>query len=148
MGRRLTIKQRNFIKNIGKGMENKDAAIVAGYSKNTASSIANHLMKQESIRKALENAGVTDEFIALGIKKTIKAGLGVKATADTSLRAMELAMRAKGQLEKEHEQGNTTNIYVTQLKQMNTQELQQELARSQEHLKELQDNVIDGEILS
>jgi len=121
----LTPKQALFIKNLSKGNNQSDAAILAGYSPKSAYSTASRMMRNDKIVRALDNVGLTDKRIAEGIKNNALAGEGVKATADTSLRSYELAARLKGYLATKEDQPNLsqTNIYIQQLKQMDTEAL-------------------------
>ncbi len=120
----LTIKEAKFIKNLAKGFSKTDSAKLAGYSDKSAGIIAYRLMRKEKIRLALDNMGLNDEALAVVLKKHIDDGLGVKATADTSLRATELVLRLKGVLDREEVEQQTT-ININELKILNTNELNQ-----------------------
>jgi phage terminase small subunit len=125
----LTPKQALFVKKLSRGHNQTESAILAGYSKNSASSQASRMLRNANILKTLDSVGLTDKRIAEGIKKNALAGEGVKATADTSIRAFELALRLRGYFDKENEPANLsqTNIYIKQLKQMSDQDLQERL---------------------
>ena len=129
----LTPKQALFIKNLSKGQTQTSAAILAGYSPKSAYSTSSRMMRNDKIVKALDRVGLTDKRIAEGIKNNAFAGEGVKATADTSIRAFELATRLKGYLGKDEETPNLslsqTSIYFQQLEQMSDEELRTELDR-------------------
>lgn len=125
----LTPKQALFVKGLSKGHTQTSAAILAGYSPKSAYSTSSRMMRNDKIVKALDRVGLTDKRIAEGIKNNAFAGEGVKATADTSIRAFELATRLKGYLGKDEETPNLfqTNIYFQQLNQMSDEELNAEL---------------------
>ena len=127
-GSTLTPQQARFAKNIVRGMGKGEAARAAGYSIATANVQASKLLKKVNIQRILDRAGLTDEALASGIKTNIESGMGIKATADTSLRGIELALRLKGHLDKEEkEDGNTTNVYVNNLRNLDMKELNLEL---------------------
>ena len=121
----LTFKEGKFIEGKAKGLINKDAAIYAGYAPLSASVSASKLMKKERILKALERAGLTDDALAQVIKVNMEAGTGIKATADTSLKAVELALKLKGHLQAD-EKGDT-NIQINDLRNLSDEELNRKL---------------------
>ena len=87
-------------------------------------------------------AGLTDRVIAKGIKTNIEAGMGVKATASDSLKGLALAAQLKGhgQIQKQPEKLQQTNVYINELKQMNDKDLANKvdaLASSVKGLKDL-----------
>lgn len=125
----LTPRQAVFVKNLSKGHTQKDSAILAGYSSNSADVTASRMLRNAKIVKALDSVGLTDKRIAQGIKKNAIAGEGVKANADTSIRSFELAARLKGYLTDKQEPTNLsqTNIYINELKQMSDSDLQSRL---------------------
>lgn len=129
MVNRLTPKQALFVKKLSTGHNQTESAILAGYSPNSAYSTASRMVRNANIVKALNKVGLTDKRIAEGIKANALAGEGIKATADTSVRAFELALRLRGYFDKEDESPrlSQTNIYIQQLKQMSDQELQARL---------------------
>ena len=126
----LTPKQSRFVKNLTSLRLNKqESTLKAGYSPNSASVIASQLLRKTSIIKALEQSGITDEFIAKNLKKHITDGVGIKPSADTSLRALDLATRLKGYQQNDKEATNLsqTNIYINQLRQLSSEELKSKL---------------------
>jgi phage terminase small subunit len=125
----MTLQQTRFVKNKVVGMNNTDAAIAAGYSLRTAPSQASRLLKNVNITKALQRAGLTDNVLANTIKTNIEAGVGVKATADTATKNVELALRLKGYLNDKPDTQNLTqnNVYINELKQLNDKDLSSRL---------------------
>ena len=125
----LTTKQDMFIKAKAKGMNNKDSAIMAGYAPLSASTQASRLMKKDKITNALDTVGLTDTAIARGIKTNIEAGMGIKATADTSLKGLALASKLKGHGVQENKPTSLsqTNVYIEEVKQLSDSELNAKL---------------------
>ena len=125
----LTTKQAMFIKAKAKGMNNKDSAIMAGYAPLSASTQASRLMKKDKITNALDTVGLTDTAIARGIKTNIEAGMGIKATADTSLKGLALASKLKGHGVQENKPTSLsqTNVYIEEVKQLSDSELNAKL---------------------
>jgi hypothetical protein len=140
MIRRLTPRQNSFVKNLTKGNNIEDSAILSGYSPKTAGSIGSQLLKNTKIIKALDKHGLSEDSIAKGIHINVKAGMGIKATADTSLRGLELASRLHGLLDKEDTSTNLsqTNIYINELKQLNSDELNTRLQQVMNDIKQLE----------
>jgi len=124
-GKRLNYREGKFIEGMSKGLNQKDSAIYAGYSPLSAGVTASKLMQKEKIIKELDKVGLTDEVLATTIKTNMEAGTGIKATADTSLKAVELALKLKGHLHEE--KGDTTNIQINDLRSLSDEELQHKL---------------------
>lgn len=123
---KLTIKQRAFIKNLSKGHNQTESAILAGYSRKSADVIGSKLASQENIIRALDQAKFDDKHIVEGLKRNFDEGIGVKATADTSVKVAELVLKLKGYLNKEQEgtTNNTQNIYINELNTMSDEQLE------------------------
>ncbi|MCK9370321.1 terminase small subunit [Candidatus Dojkabacteria bacterium] len=130
----LTIKERAFVRNLTNGRNITESAILAGYSNKTASSIGSQLLQKTKIIKELDDVGLSDKAIAKGLRVNFEEGLGVKATADTSLKATELILRLKGYLSKDTEATTTNNqtIYINELNNLSDNELQDRLNGLQE----------------
>ena len=130
MSQQLTPRQTSFVKNIAEGYKQRDAAILAGYERKSVDTQASRMLRNEKIIKALDELGLTDRYIAKNLKQHIDDGLGIKPTADTSLRALDLATKLKGYQQAEAKTDNTlnqTNIYVNELKVMDDTALQARL---------------------
>ena len=139
-GETLSPRHARFVDGLVKGLDKGKAAISAGYSPMSANSIASQLLRKVKIIKALERVGLTDISIAKGIKVNVEAGMGVKATADTSLRGLELASRLKGHLDKEEVTPTSltqTNIYIQELKNMSSSQLLDTIDSLTEEVKKL-----------
>ena len=136
--RSLTFKEGKFVVGMSKGLNQKDSAIYAGYAPLSASVSASKLMQKEKIIRELEKCGLTDAVLASTIKTNMEAGMGIKATADTSLKAVELALKLKGHLHEE--KGDTTNIQVNNLREMSDEDLIR-------RMNELQGKPLKGETI-
>jgi phage terminase small subunit len=123
---RLNFNEGKFIEGMAKGLNQKDSAIYAGYAPLSASTTAYRLMRKEKIIKELEKVGLTDAVLSDAIKVNMEAGMGIKATADTSLKAVELALKLKGHLQAE-EKGGDTNIQINDLRQMSDEDLRKRM---------------------
>ena len=135
----LVGKQAKFVRGLSKGLTKAESAKLAGYSEKNASSIGSKLAKNASIIQALDKIGLNDYAIANGIKTNVEAGMGVKATADTSLRGLELAARLRGHLEREKEATTTNNtLIIGELKQLSDDDLN-------DRLRGLQGLILQGE---
>lgn len=133
----ITDKENKFIKEKIKGHSNKDAAILAGYSRHSASKIGSNLMHNERIMKALEDAGLTDERIADVLNKAIDAGLGEKATNSDALKGIEMVAKLRGHLKQNTENNTQNNIFINELTQMSDEGLQERLRELTESVKAL-----------
>jgi phage terminase small subunit len=130
MSNGLTFQQTKFVRNLAtKNVTQEEAAILAGYSEKSANSISSQLIKNPKIVRALDKAGLTDDGLVETLKANIKAGSGIKATADTSLRGIELVYRLKGALDRPESPTSLsqTNIYVNELKTIDDNELSSKL---------------------
>ena len=116
----LNYQQNKFVEGLTKGLNMTDSARIAGYNPK----YAGRLLAKSRIQKALEKAGLTDNVLANTIKTNIESGVGVKATADTATKNVELALRLKGYLDKPETQNLTqNNVYINELKQLNDSDL-------------------------
>lgn len=129
MPQTLTTQQSKLIQKISSGYTVHDAAIKAGYSESSATSHVYQLLRNPKISEALDKVGLTDNGLARTLKQNIKAGNKIKATADTTMRGLELAFKLKGYLDRAPDQANLsqTNIYINELKTMDDDSLQQKL---------------------
>jgi len=119
-------------------MNKTNSAISAGYSPISASTIASQLLKKTKISDALDKVGLSDKAIAKGIKTNIEAGMGIKATADTSLKGLALASKLKGHGQpKQPTSLSQTNVYIEEMKNMNDKELNAKLDRLSDEVQDL-----------
>jgi|GEM_PF-3991384 len=74
---KLSFRERKFIKYLSQGMTQKDAAILAGYSRKSADSLASQTLKNPKVQRAfaqiLESHGVTDEKLSSTIAEGLEA---------------------------------------------------------------------------
>ena len=75
--RKLSLRERKFIKYLSQGHTQKDAALKAGYSAKHIESFASHKIKETQVAKAftqiLIDQGVTDEKLGIIISQGIEA---------------------------------------------------------------------------
>ena len=129
----LTIKQRAFVSNISKGFNQSQSARLAGYSRTNADVMGSRLIRDTKIIQALDKIGVNDDMLATSIKANIVEGTGVKATADTATKNIELVLKLKGYLSKEEAPTiNNNTMYIQELNNLSDNELQQRLNGLQE----------------
>lgn len=94
--KKLTIKQKKFIKETIKGRNGTAAAIAAGYSEKTARFIASENLTKPNIVAKIEKVmsaeadklGITAEYILSGLKKW--ADTDNEKLASTSVKSLEL----------------------------------------------------------
>lgn len=96
-------------------------------------------MKNERIIQALEQAGLSDRVIAQGLKQHIEDGMGIKPTADTSLRALDLVTRLKGYQERSEPNNLTQNNVNIELRGLSEEELEARLNSLTGAVTELQE---------
>ena len=134
-GERLTPKNAKLIKALAKGNNITEASKIAGYNRDYVST----LLKKPKMLRQLEKVGLTDLVLAKTVKKHIEDGLGVKATAQTSLHATELALRLKGygQTQQKPQNVSQTNILVEEYNAMTDTALNAKLEAIQKEIKAL-----------
>lgn len=95
----LTLKQRIFIKNYLKNGNATEAAVVAYKVKNrnVAGVIASENLRKPNIVNAiirsLDKCGLSDNYLAIGLRQIIESGTGIKANAETTTKGIELAFK-------------------------------------------------------
>jgi len=144
MSKKLNPQQRKVVKALGKGLTMPEAMRIAKYSEssinNYSSKLYQKLVDKGALAQVFDEVGLDDQSIAEGIKTNIEAGMGVKATADTSLRGLELASKLKGHLTQEKEDTSTTNIYIKELKMLTNEQLVDKLKSIQGEVIELKED--------
>ena len=127
----LNPKQKKFVANYVSGKTVKDSAIIAGYKTKTPSVTGNRLLKMDSIRQAIDNSGISDQYLSDEIKDSIEVGKGIQASETTRLKAIELILKLKGYLDsnidKDSNIDSTTNIYIKELKLLSDTELKDKI---------------------
>lgn len=97
----LTPKEKVFVQEFAKSGNASKAAQIA-YPNQKKENITKYVacrLKKPRIRKAikqiLEDTGITDKYIADKLKQHIDDGMGVKPTAQTSMKALEVAVKLR-----------------------------------------------------
>jgi hypothetical protein len=131
----LNTKEAKFTRNIIAGMNKSESAKMAGYAPRSAGVSASRLLRKDKIIRALDRAGLSDMAIATMLKTHATNGMGIKATSDTSLKAIQLAMTARGHLDNSDKDSNNNtinNTYINELKVMSINELELKLQQLQQ----------------
>ena len=133
----LTPQNKQVLNELQKGKNMPQAMKKAGYSESSIKSYGNQLIKKFKMLKVLDKAGLDEDMISTSLRIAMTSGLGVKATNSDSIKALQLAYMLRGDLDKEKEDtGNTTNIYIKELKTMSNDQLL-------DKLKAIEGEVID-----
>ena len=135
--RALTPKQAKLVKGISKGLTKKDAAKLAGYSDSVANSLGKNIFGNKKIERVMDQMGLTDKAIVKGLKTNFQEGIGVKATADTSIKVADLVFRLKGYLDNKPDTVNNTQVNIGTLNSMSDKELKQRLSDLQADIDNL-----------
>mgnify|MGYP001612564995 CR=1 FL=1 len=127
----LTLKEQGFVTDLIKLKNGTDAA-ENNYnvkSRANARSMAVELRKkpriQQAIQLEMEKQGLTPDVVVNALKENIIQGIGVKATAESTNRGIELWGKFTGAFDKEDVQES----YKVTLSRLNSKELQEELER-------------------
>jgi DNA-binding CsgD family transcriptional regulator len=124
----LTFQNRRVLTELKKGNSMPEAMRKAGYSDSSVKSYGNQLLKKFKMMKVLDKAGLDENTISDSLRVAMTSGLGVKATNSDSIKALQLIYQLRGDLDKEKEDtGNTTNIYIKELKTMSDEQLLEKL---------------------
>ena len=126
----LNPKQRKFIKEYIKTGNATQSVVRAGYkSKNpevSASQLLRNANVQDEIKNVLDKAGLTDEYLANGLKEAIEKGLSSeRRTLSDGIRSIELVARLKDKFPAERKQIETKSLHLS-LKGKSIEELQEE----------------------
>ena len=134
MSDKLNKKNVRLIKAMEKGNNITDASKIVGYNRDYATT----LLKQPKMIKALNKAGLTDEYIADGLKENITAGMGKDAKASDSLRGLEIATKLKGYTDSTPTTPTTqTNVFINELNTMQDVDLLAKVDTLTEELQEI-----------
>ena len=104
----------------------REAMRAVGYSQNYINQESHLFLRRENVRKAMEKAGLTDNYLSKSIKRIIKEGnktIYNKVTPEVLTKNIELAFRLSGGLDKEDNTNNNTNIYIKEIKNLNDNDL-------------------------
>lgn len=119
-----------FVKEYTKSGNITQSAIKAGYSPKTAHVQGSRLLKkdiiQDEIKSVLDKAGLTDEYIAEGLKVAVEKGLSSERhTLSDGLRGIEMIAKLKDKFPAERKQIETKSLHLS-LKGKSIEELEQE----------------------
>lgn len=118
---KLTIKQRKYIRNRVLGLNQKDSAVLAGYSPgtNVTAVVENKPLVAKTLKEAMEKVGLTSDYMAGFLKR----GLRVKRSNfttdkkipdhDVRQRYAHLILRARGDIDGGN--ANTVNLGIIQV---------------------------------
>lgn len=127
---KLNPRQRKFVKEYTKTSNATESAKKAGYSPKTAYSIGSELLKkpeiQTEISNTLERAGLTDDYIAEGLRTAVEKGLSSERhTLSDGLRGIEMIAKLKDKFPAERKQIETKSLHLS-LRGKSIEELEQE----------------------
>ena len=127
----LTLKETGFVVDLIKGKNGTDA-VENNYkvkSRANARSMAIELKKkpriQEAIRLEMIKQGLTPDIVINALKQNLIQGIGVKATAETTNRAIDLYSKITGLYDRE----DIEQSYKLTLSRLNSKELRVELEK-------------------
>lgn len=127
----LTLKEQGFVVDLIKG-KNATDAVENNYnvkSRANARSMAIDIRKkpriQEAIRLEMQKQGLTADIVVDALKQNLTAGIGIKATAETTNRAIDLYAKITGLYDRE----DLEQSYKLTLSRLNSKELRIELEK-------------------
>ncbi len=128
----MTLKQKLFVKKYIQNNGNGTQAVLETYdttNPNVAGAISSENLRkpsiQKEIRQALEMKGLTPEVVVEALKTNLVAGVGVKATAETTNRAIDIYSKLTGLYDRQ----DIEQSYKVTLSKLNSKELTMELER-------------------
>ncbi len=127
----LTVQENGFVSDLIKGKKQTDAVENNYNVKNrqSAAVMAIELKKkpriQEAIRLEMQKQGLTPDVVIDALKQNLTAGIGVKATAETTNRAIDLYAKITGLYDRE----DVEQSYKLTLTKLNSKELRMELEK-------------------
>jgi len=127
---KLNPKQRKFIKEYVKTGNASQSVVNAGYKAKNPEVSASQLLRnnnvQDEIKTVLDKAGLTDEYIAQGLKTAVEKGLSSdRHTLSDGLRGIEMIAKLKDKFPAERKQIETKSLHLS-LKGKSIEELEQE----------------------
>lgn len=127
---KLNPKQRKFIKEYVKTGNASQSVVNAGYKAKNPEVSASQLLRntniQDEIKTVLDKAGLTDEYIAEGLKTAVEKGLSSdRHTLSDGLRGIEMIAKLKDKFPAERKQIETKSLHLS-LKGKSIEELEQE----------------------
>lgn len=127
---KINPRQRKFIKEYVKTGNASQSVVKAGYKTKTPNVLGSQLLAnnniQSEIATVLDKAGLTDEYIADGLKTAVEKGLtSERHTLSDGLRGLEMIAKLKDRFPAERKQIETKSLHLS-LKGKSIEELEQE----------------------
>lgn len=147
--KKLSLKQKRFAQEYIKTGGNGTAAVMNSYNvkrSSTAAAVAYENLRKPHVREAIEQAlqasGLTLESVLTTVKNNMIAGEGVKATADSSLRASDMLLRVYGAYpDKRSAHARFEYKIRKDLSKMSVQELERKLEKLHAKTKRLLEDI-------
>lgn len=144
---KLNPKQRKFIKEYVKTGNASQSVVNAGYKAKNPEVSASQLLRntniQDEIKTVLDKAGLTDEYIAQGLKTAVEKGLSSdRHTLSDGLRGIEMIAKLKDKFPAERKQIETKSLHLS-LKGKSIEELEQEYQALIEDAQEFNTKLIE-----
>ena len=144
---KLNPKQRKFIKEYVKTGNASQSVVNAGYKAKNPEVSASQLLRntniQDEIKTVLDKAGLTDEYIAEGLKTAVEKGLSSdRHTLSDGLRGIEMIAKLKDKFPAERKQIETKSLHLS-LKGKSIEELEQEYQALIEDAQEFNTKLIE-----
>lgn len=144
---KLNPKQRKFIKEYVKTGNASQSVVNAGYKAKNPEVSASQLLKnnnvQDEIKTVLDKAGLTDEYIAEGLKTAVEKGLSSdRHTLSDGLRGIEMIAKLKDKFPAERKQIETKSLHLS-LRGKSIEELEQEYQALIEDAQEFNTKLIE-----
>ena len=128
----LTIRENGFVTDLIKGKDATDA-VEKNYdvkSRTNARSMSIELKRkpriQEAIKLEMQKQGLSPDLVVNALKSNLVAGIGVKATAESTNRAIDLYAKLTGL----YESNEVEQSYKITLSKLNNKELKVELEKA------------------
>ena len=106
-----------------KGNTVKDSMRIAGYKITKNNRYGYTLDRKLGIKELIDKHGLDDSTLINIMKDNIMAGSTIKATADTTHKYITTILAMKGYLKDTGTSGDTTNIFINELKTSSDKEL-------------------------
>lgn len=128
----MTLRQKLFVKKYIEKNGNGTQAVLETYNTtdpNVAGAISSENLRkpsiQQAIRQALDAKGLSPDVIVDALKTNLVAGIGIKATAESTNRAIDIYAKLTGLYDKQ----DIEQSYKVTLSKLNSKELTIELER-------------------
>lgn len=141
-------RQRKFIKEYVKTGNASQSVVKAGYKTKTPNVLGSQLLTRDNIQSeiatVLDKAGLTDEYIADGLKTAVEKGLSSERhTLSDGLRGIEMIAKLKDRFPAERKQIETKSLHLS-LRGKSIEELEQEYNALIQDAQEFNTKLIDN----